>query len=101
MKTKNIELDEAAIRAFCGKWRVREFSLFGSVLRDDFRPDSDVDVLISFEENPGVGLWDMVTMTEELETLFGRRVDLVTKEGLVNPYRRYSILSTREVVYAA
>ena len=101
MKTKNIELDEAAIRAFCGKWRVREFSLFGSVLREDFRPDSDVDVLISFEENPGIGLWDMVAMMEELEALFGRKVDLVTKEGLVNPYRRYSILSTREVVYAA
>ena len=101
MKTKNIELDEAAIRAFCGKWRVREFSLFGSVLRDDFSPDSDVDVLISFEENPGIGLWGLVEMNEELETLFGRKVDLVEKEGLVNPYRRHAILTSREIVYAA
>lgn len=101
MATKNIVIDEDAIRAFCAKWRVRELSLFGSVLRDDFAPDSDVDVLVSFEENSGISLWDMVAMTEELEALFGRKVDLTTKEGLVNPYRRYSILTTRAVIYAA
>lgn len=100
MITKHINIDENAIQGFCTKWRVRELSLFGSVLRDDFGPDSDVDVLVSFEENSKVSLWDMSTMVDELEALFGRKVDLVTKEGLVNPYRRYSILTTREVIYA-
>lgn len=96
-----IQIPEDEIARFCGKWKVREFSVFGSVLREDFRPDSDVDVLVSFEENSGISLWDMAEMKIELESLFGREVDLVTKEGLVNPYRRYTILTTREVVYGA
>lgn len=100
MITKNIAIDQAAIRAFCTKWRVREFALFGSVLRHDFGPDSDVDVLVSFEENPGISLWDMVEMKDELEALFGRKVDLLEKEALRNPYRRYEILTTREIVHA-
>jgi len=80
---------------------VRELSLFGSVLREDFRPDSDIDVLVSFEAASGIGLWEMAEMHEELQTLFGRPVDLITKEGLRNPFRRHAILSGREVIYAA
>jgi len=101
MRTANIEIDEEAIAAFCRKWKVREFSLFGSVIRDDFRPDSDVDVLVSFEENSGIGLWEMSDMLNELEAMFGRKVDLVEKEGLRNPYRKKAILESRETVYAA
>jgi uncharacterized protein len=86
---------------YCQRWRVREFSLFGSILRDDFRDDSDVDVLVSFREDAGIGMWDLCSMREELETLFGRRVDLVVKEGLRNPFRRHAILNSREIVYAA
>jgi len=101
MRTANIEIDEDAIAAFCQKWKVREFSLFGSVIRDDFRPDSDVDVLVSFEENSGIGLWEMSDMLDELEAMFGRKVDLVAKDGLRNPFRRHAILNGREVIYAA
>lgn len=101
MRTANIGIDNEAIAAFCRKWKVREFSLFGSVIRDDFGPDSDVDVLVSFEENSGIGLWEMSDMKDELEEMFGRKVDLVEKEGLRNPFRKHSILNGREVLYAA
>jgi len=78
-----------------------EFSLFGSVLRDDFRSDSDIDVLLSFEENSTWGLYDLVDMKDELQAIFGRKVDLVEKEAIRNPYRRRSMLTEQEVLYAA
>lgn len=96
-----IDLPLDRIRSFCEKWKVREFSLFGSVLRADFRPDSDVDVLVSFEDHAGWSLWDLFDMRDELAVIFGRRVDLIEKEGLRNPFRRHEILSSRQVVYAA
>ena len=74
---------------------------FGSVLRDDFRPDSDVDVLVSFNPSAPWSLFDLVTMQDELQKIFGRTVDLVEREGLRNPFRKRSILSSREVIYAA
>ena len=78
-----------------------ELSLFGSVLRDDFRPDSDLDFLVSFAESAHIGLWDLAQMVIELESMFGRKVDLVEKEGLSNPYRKKAILDHCEIVYAA
>jgi len=100
MSQAHIEIPREAIAAFCRKWRVREFSLFGSVLRDDFRPDSDIDVLVSFEPDSGIGLWEMTDMRDELAELFGREVDLVAKDGLRNPFRRESILTGSSVLYA-
>ena len=99
--TQRIPLSKAKVAAFCKRWKISEFSLFGSVLREDFRPDSDVDVLVSFQEQAGWSLWDLIEMQEELEKLFGRKVDLVEKEALRNPYRRHSILNGREIFYAA
>ena len=96
-----IEIPMDKIEVFCKKWKVAEFSLFGSVLRDDFRPDSDVDVLVSFEANAGWDLMDWVDMIEELKVIFGREVDLVSKNGLRNPCRRHEILTTRKVLHAA
>ena len=84
---------------FSRRWKVREFSLFGSVLREDFGPASDVDVLISFDEDAPWSLWDLTTMQDELTVLIGRQVDLVEREGLRNPFRRERILSTRKVIY--
>jgi predicted nucleotidyltransferase len=101
MVSRNLDIPLGRIEAFCRKWRVREFSLFGSVLRDDFRPDSDVDVLVSFEPEAPWDLFHLVEMRDELIALFGRDVDLVEKEGLRNPFRRRAILNTREVIYAA
>jgi len=98
--TVHIAIDEKRIEAFCRKWKVNEFSLFGSVLRDDFRPDSDVDVLVVFEEEAPWSLWDLVEMRDELRAMFGREVDVVEKRALRNPFRKHHILGTHEVIYA-
>ncbi len=96
-----IEVPTQRIAAFCRKWRIREFSLFGSVLRRDFRPDSDVDVLVELEPDVPWSLYEWVDMIEELREMFGRDVDLVEKSAMRNPFRRHGILESREVVYAA
>ncbi|MEX0744336.1 MAG: nucleotidyltransferase family protein [Phycisphaeraceae bacterium] len=95
----NLTFDEQAVAAFCGRWRVVELSLFGSVLRDDFRPDSDVDVLVVFDKDAPWSYWDWATMTDELAHIFGRPVDLVERRSVVNPYRRAHILNSREVIH--
>ncbi|MDB9517541.1 nucleotidyltransferase family protein [Roseofilum reptotaenium CS-1145] len=94
MWQSNLEVSLEAIADFCQKWNIIEFCLFGSILRQDFRPDSDVDVLVTFGADEGWSLWDIITMKDELKLLFGREVDLVQKEGLKNPFRRYEILRT-------
>ena len=96
-----IPIDHERIAEFCRKWRITEFALFGSVLREDFRSDSDVDVLAVFDPDAPWSLWDHMDMEEELEGLFGRPVDLVSKRALKNPYRRHEILKTHQVIYAA
>jgi len=101
MNYHGIDISEKQIGQFCLKWKVKELSLFGSVLRDDFRPESDIDVLVSFMPDAPWTLWDLMEMKEELEGLFGRPVDLVEKEALRNPWRKREILSTYEVLYAA
>ncbi len=89
------------IEAFCRKWSVREYALFGSAIRDDFRPDSDVDVLVTLQPGAPASLWDWPLMTEELEAIFGRRVDLVEKDAIKTPFRRRAILASHRVLYAA
>ncbi len=96
-----IAIDQQKIEAFCRRWKIAEFSLFGSVLKEDFGPESDVDVLISFEPEIPWSLFDWMDMIEELQGILGREVDLVEKSGLRNPFRRQSILSSRQVIYAA
>lgn len=97
------QLDVApeAIEDFCRQWRISEFALFGSVLRPDFSDDSDVDVLVTFSPEARWSLFDFVAMQDELGALLGRRVDLVSKGGLRNPFRRHEILTTRRILYAA
>lgn len=89
------------IADFCARWGVNELSLFGSVLRDDFTSASDVDVLVNLEPDRPKGPFDWLQMIEELQQMFGRKVDLVSKRALRNPFRRHQILTTREVLYAA
>ena len=96
-----IDIQPEKIKDFCKKWKIMEFSLFGSVLRDDFRSNSDVDVLVSFEETAGWDLFDIVDMKEELKSIFDREVDLVEQGAIRNPFRRQSILSSKEILYAA
>jgi len=97
----HISVDRERIAGFCRKWRITEFALFGSVLRDDFRADSDIDVLVEFAPDHGWSLYDVVDMEDELKAIFERDVDLVMKGGLRNPFRRHEILRTCEVIYAA
>lgn len=96
-----IPVDRDSIAEFCRRWHITEFSLFGSILRDDFRPDSDVDVLVVFAPDTELGWEDWERMERELEAIFGRPVDLVEKEAVRNPFRRRDILQTQQVVYAA
>ncbi len=101
MATPKIDVPMDRVAAFCRKWKVTELALFGSVLRDDFRPESDVDVLVTFSPDAPWSLWDWPDMTDELQAIFGREVDLLEKDALRNPFRRHTILSTRQVIYAA
>jgi uncharacterized protein len=99
--SSRVPLSPGALNAFCRRWRVRELALFGSVLREDFSPASDVDVLVTFEREAPWSLWDVIAMRGELEEMLGRRVDLVEKDAIRNPFRRREILRNRQVVYAA
>ncbi len=98
---QKIDLHKEQIIDFCQKWKVKEFSIFGSFLRADFNEKSDVDVLLTFFQEAHHSLFDLLEMKEDLKTIFGREVDIVEKEGIRNPIRRRSILKNREVVYAA
>jgi len=101
MPLHRIEVARADIEAFCRKWQVAEMALFGSVLREDFRPESDIDVLIDFTPDAPWTLYEWIDMRDELAALFGRPVDLTSKRALRNPFRKKEILSSREIIYAA
>jgi len=99
---KNIRIQADRISDFCRRWKITEFALFGSILRDDFRPDSDIDVLVTFAPDAGWSLFDHVTMQDELKVIFGRNVDLVSRRGVErsqNYIRRKAILSSAQVIY--
>ena len=92
------------IEAFCKRWNISELAIFGSALRPDFRPDSDVDVLVSFAPEARVSLFDMVQMQDELKGIFGHEVDLVSKNGVEysrNYLRRKNILESAQVIHVA
>ena len=92
-----------AIKTFCDRWQVEELALFGSVLRNDFGPDSDIDVLVRFRSERTPGLFGIARMERELAELLARRVDLVTRaaiDGSRNYIRRRAILESARVVYA-
>jgi predicted nucleotidyltransferase len=102
MPQTNIVVPQEQIANFCRRWQITEFALFGSVLRSDFRPDSDIDVLVSFAPTARWGLFDLARMQEELTQIFGRKVDLVSRRGIEasrNYLRRKSILNSAQVVH--
>jgi predicted nucleotidyltransferase len=99
----NIGVAKEQIDAFCRRWHISELAFFGSVLRDDFSRDSDVDVLVTFAREADWGLLDHLRMEQELVELLGRKVDLFSKRAVErshNHLRRQEILNTAEVVYA-
>lgn len=98
-----IPMSNKGVADFCRRWKITQLALFGSVLRDDFRTESDIDVLASFGDDAQWTLFDHVTMQEELNALFGRKVDLVSKHAIErsrNALRRKAILDSAEVIYA-
>jgi hypothetical protein len=104
MSKLKINLPQEKIEAFCRKWKVKELALFGSVLREDFRPDSDVDFLVTFEEEAHWSFFDIVDMQDELKKILGREVDLVERRAVErseNYIRRRHILQSLEPVYVA
>ena len=104
MADVRITIPEHRLRDYCRRWKVAEMAIFGSALRQDFGPDSDIDILISFNADARWGLFDLVRMEEELKALLGRPVHLVPRlavEQSENYIRRKSILENAEVVYGA
>jgi hypothetical protein len=99
--SSTLVIDEHALAALCRRHRIKELSLFGSVLRDDFGPESDVDLLLVFEDNHRPGIDEYLSMQEDFRALFQREVDLVNLKYLRNPFLRKEVLSTRKVVHAA
>ncbi len=98
-----IKIPRRRLTAFCRKYRIQKLAFFGSVLHEDFKPTSDIDVLVEFEKGytPGLAFF---AMPDELKKIFGREVDLLTYQGIKssrNPIRRKAILESAEVVYVA
>jgi len=94
-----IHIDPEKITEFCRRNRIRKLSLFGSVLRDDFRPDSDVDFLVEFNPEVRIGYLGLAGLELELEELLGREVDLRTPQEL-SPYFRDEVVAGAELQYA-
>ena len=101
LRSNGLQINPKIVEALCTRFHIREFAFFGSAIREDFADKSDVDVLISFEEMADISLFDIIEISQELEAVFNRPVDVVEKESLKNPIRKKRILETREVVYAA
>jgi predicted nucleotidyltransferase len=100
----HLQIPQDRIADFCRRHRVYTLELFGSVLREDFRPDSDVDILVEFEREAHPGLFDLARMQFELEEILGRTVDLVERSAVEksrNYLRRKDILSSAQIIYAA
>jgi predicted nucleotidyltransferase len=103
MNTK-INLPMEQIKGFCQKWQVTELALFGSVLREDFRSDSDIDILITFSPTAKRGLTETLQMRDELQAIFDRKVDLIVKASLKrsdNWLRCNNILESAQIIYAS
>lgn len=99
-----MEWPKETIKSFCQRWRITELSVFGSAIREDFRLDSDIDLLVTFDPDAHWTLFDMARMRDELQEILGREVDLVSRRGVEasrNPIRREAILSSAQLIYAA
>ena len=102
MGEESLKLPTGALNAFCERWKVVRLDLFGSALGDDFTSESDVDLLVTFEDGVVYSLFDYVDMTEELEKAFGRSVDLVSRKAIEksrNPFRKKEILGSAKPIY--
>ncbi len=99
---KNINLKPEKIEQICQQWQIKELALFGSVLREDFNPQSDIDVLVSFAEDAKITFFDLDTIEQQLSKLFDRPVDLVTKRAIEQSHnwiRKKNILDNARIIY--
>jgi predicted nucleotidyltransferase len=104
VKVGRLEIDSDRLAAFCEKWGIAELAVFGSVLREDFRPDSDIDFLVTWAPGKTPRFFDMLEMKDQLAQLVGREVDLAQRQVVekdYNQYRRSAILDSATVLYAA
>ncbi|MBW1863848.1 MAG: nucleotidyltransferase domain-containing protein [Deltaproteobacteria bacterium] len=104
MGKSRFEIPGSKVKAFCEKYDIKELSLFGSVLSDDFSEDSDIDILVTFSDNSHHTVFDLVRMEKELQEIFGYEIDLVSRRGLEssrNYIRKNAILNSTEAIYAA
>ena len=97
---ERLQASPSQIADFCQRWNIIELALFGSILRDDFRPDSDIDILASFALNTSWNLFDFIQMQEQLESMLGRDIDLTQKQQINNPFSRKEILRTSHIIYS-
>ncbi len=97
----NTGVSTAQIDGFCRRWGLLELSLFGSVMRPDFSSTSDVDVMIKLDPERDYGPWDWLEMIDQLQALFGRKVDLTAQRILENAFRRQTILRDLQLVIPA
>lgn len=99
-----LPLDREQIAEFCRRWKISELELFGSVLGDDFGPESDIDLLVTFQPDADWSLFDHIRMEDELASMVGRKVDLVSRRAIErsrNPLRRKLILESAVAYYVA
>jgi len=101
LSINGIKISQADILKVVEKYNIKELSVFGSSIRNDFKPDSDIDLLIEFSDSSQISLFDLLDIQEYFEKLTKRPVDVVEPGGLKNPYRRESILKSREILYVA
>ena len=104
MNAEIFNISKNQITDFCKRWKIIEFAAFGSVLREDFGPESDLDIIITFSSDADWSLFDHLRMEKELERILNRKIDLFTKKSVEQDHnwiRRKEILETAEVVYAA
>jgi uncharacterized protein len=99
MKFPKLEIDDGVIIALAKKYNMAELSLFGSILRSDFNDKSDIDILVKFNDTADYSLFDIFRIKEDFEKVLGKKVDLVEKDSLRNPYRRENILKNAKVIY--
>jgi len=95
-----IVLSNKEIEHICQQYKIKELSVFGSSLRDDFNKSSDIDFLVSFSDDADISLFDIIKLENELKERLDRNIDIVEKESLKNPIRKRVILETSEVIYA-
>ncbi len=103
MGKSRVKIPQSKIKLFCEKYGIVEFSLFGSVLSDDFRETSDIDILVTLREDYHHTVFDLVRMKKELQNIFGHKIDLVSRRGLEtsrNHIRKKAILQSAETIYA-